>query len=187
MDNDKKLSNVTNSYLMRYDEILDNMIKEMTHAQLSRSISHNFIVQMVPHHKAAIQMSKNILRYTICIPLQNIALNIIDEQTKGIEKMKKSLSRCNKFENHPREIMYYQKNFNHIARSMFSKMKNAPVVNSVDQDFIREMIPHHEGAIYMSENLLRFKICPELRPIANSIIVSQTNGIKEMRKILSNS
>ena len=53
------------------------MIQQMNSAQLSNSISYNFIVQMIPHHKAAIEMSCNLLQYTTLVPLQEIALNII--------------------------------------------------------------------------------------------------------------
>lgn len=40
------------------------MIQGMTDDELDESISHNFIVQMIPHHKAAIEMSQNLLQYT---------------------------------------------------------------------------------------------------------------------------
>ena len=39
-------------------------------------------------------MSQNILQYTTLLPLQNIAKNIISEQTKGIEAMKEILGVC---------------------------------------------------------------------------------------------
>ena len=58
----RTFSNVTKRYLSRFDEILDEMIQGMTDAPLTDSISHNFIVQMIPHHQAAIQMSENHLR-----------------------------------------------------------------------------------------------------------------------------
>lgn len=46
------------------------------------------------------------------------------------------------------------------------------------------MIPHHMGAIRMSENALRFPICPELIPILTAIISSQKRGVQEMEKLL---
>ena len=72
MNSECVLSNVTKEYLDRFYCILDEMIKGMSCAELTDSISHNFIVQMIPHHKAAIDMSLSILKYTTCIPLQNI-------------------------------------------------------------------------------------------------------------------
>ena len=49
---------------------------------------------------------------------------------------------------------------------------------------MREMIPHHKGAIRMSENALRFDICPELKPILCEIITSQQKGVSEMTQLL---
>ena len=46
----EQFSDVTKQYLCCFYEILDNMIEEMTNAKLTNSISHNFIVQMIPHH-----------------------------------------------------------------------------------------------------------------------------------------
>lgn len=81
------ISCVAKNYLSEYYCILEKMVEGMTEAELSDSISGNFIAQMIPHHKAAIEMSNNILRYTTLIPLERIAKNIIAEQTRSIEKM----------------------------------------------------------------------------------------------------
>ena len=60
-------------YLRRYREILDTMIDEMTNAQLGCSISQNFIMQMIPHHRAAIEMSRNLLEHSRFRPVRCIA------------------------------------------------------------------------------------------------------------------
>ena len=41
-------------YLRTLHCIIDRMIEGMTCAELTNSISHKFIVQMIPHHRAAI-------------------------------------------------------------------------------------------------------------------------------------
>ncbi|MDE5679068.1 MAG: DUF305 domain-containing protein, partial [Lachnospiraceae bacterium] len=92
MNTSCRLSNVTKNYLSRFHCILDEMIQGMTTAKLTDSISHNFIVQMIPHHRAAIEMSDNILRYTTNIPLQDIAASIVSEQTKSIANMEEVLN-----------------------------------------------------------------------------------------------
>ncbi len=184
MNSNEKLSHVTKTYINSFLEILETMIAGMANAKLNKSISHNFIVQMIPHHQAAIEMSKNILKYTTCIPLQNIAINIVDEQTKSIEDMLKVIDTCTNLENTSNELKLYQERFTKITETMFSRMRKAPITNNINQDFIREMIPHHEGAIYMSENLLRFEICSELKPIVQAIITSQRRGVKRMNQLL---
>lgn len=184
MGTHKRFSNVTESYLCKFHEILEEMIQGMTNAKLDESISHNFMVQMIPHHKAAIEMSQNLLQYTTFIPLQDIALNIIDEQTQSIQDMLNILDQCTEVQNVRRALQQYQKNMDRIIQTMFSKMKNARSNNNINQNFMREMIPHHKGAIQMSQNTLRFPICSELRPILKAIIKSQSKGVCKMERLL---
>ena len=67
---------------------------------------------------------------------------------------------------------------------MFCEMKHACMSNCVNTNFIREMIPHHCGAIAMSVNTLRYCICPELVPILESIIATQRQEVCQMRRML---
>ncbi len=179
-----ELSDVTKRYLSCFYKILDDMIVGMTNAELTDSISHNFIVQMIPHHMAAIEMSENILKYTTFLPLQNIAKNIICEQTKSIENMTEILPSCSCKKNGVQELCLYQEEVQKIEKSMFCRMRRAYTVNNINSDFIREMIPHHEGAVALCETTLRFSICPELVPILKAIIRSQTKGVYEMQHLL---
>lgn len=184
MRENKCLSGVTKNYLGRYSMILDKMVSEMMGAELTDSLSHDFIVQMIPHHMAAIEMSHNILKYTTFVPLQNIASDIITEQTESIKKMRALLDECGKIKNTQWDICMYRECYEQITQTMYCGMANARIVNNINADFMYEMIPHHEGAIRMSENLLRFKICPGLVPVLDSIIVSQRKGICEMQNLL---
>ena len=68
-----RLNPETERYLEKYYHILDQMIKSMEGARLKDSISYNFIVQMVPHHMAAIEMSENLLAYCPIPELKEIA------------------------------------------------------------------------------------------------------------------
>lgn len=184
MNNQYKFSNDTREYLSCFYSILDEMINNMENAVLSDSISHNFIVQMIPHHQAAIEMSCNILQYTKSTPLRNIATNIIEMQTNSIDNMQRAIEHCSTFTDTCRDLSLYQRQFEIIAHIMFEEMDTAMINNNADADFMRQMIPHHQGAIRMSENALHFDICPELKPILHSIILSQTRGIHQMQRLL---
>lgn len=175
----------TKDYLTTFYEILSKMIHEMEQVCLTDSISRNFIVQMIPHHRAAISMSENLLQYITCDPLQKIASNIIIEQTRSIRDMCHILERCQKCTNSRQDLQLYQHHFHTVTQTMFHNMDTAAATNNIADTFMREMIPHHEGAVRMSENALRYCICPELVPILNAIITSQTEGIKEMQRLLS--
>lgn len=178
-------NNATKNYLTDFHAILDEMIREMTSAKLTDSISYNFIVQMIPHHRAAIEMSRNILKYTKNKPLERIASNIVTEQTKSIENMRKIQDVCKGCKNSEQDLRHYRYSMNEIMQNMFSKMNNARTTCRLDCDFMREMIPHHMGAVEMSETTLQYSICPELKPILHTIILSQRRGIMQMQRLLS--
>lgn len=184
MTHNCQLSIVTRNYLTEFYCILDTMIKDMTHVQLNDSISYNFIVQMIPHHEAAIKMSKNLLKYTTFVPLQNIALQIISEQTKGIENMKSIQCTCKEVLSSQQDLCIYQRKIQQIMQAMFTNMQTVRTSNNINANFIHEMIPHHRGAVEMSETALKYCTCPDLVPILKTIITSQEKGIVQMRHLL---
>lgn len=184
MNRQTRFSNVTKDYLSAFYCILDTMIRGMTEAKLTDSISHNFIVQMIPHHRAAIEMSENILKYTTNVALQDIASRIVTEQTKSIENMRAIECFCGKRCNSKQDLCLYQRRMDQIMQTMFSEMNHARSTNRINCNFMREMIPHHRGAVEMSGNTLQFDICPELKPILQDIITSQKKGIAQMQALL---
>ena len=52
---------------------------------------------------------------------------------------------------------------------------------NADVDFVRGMIPHHQGAIDMAEIVLKFGKDPQNQHFAHEIIDTQTREISEMR------
>ena len=179
-----QFSDVTAAYLTEFNRILNEMIQQMTTVQLSNSISYNFIVQMIPHHQAAIQMSQNLLNYTTNIPLQIIAKQIIAEQTQSIQDMQSSLFLCSTKKNSTQEVYQYQENINKILQIMFTEMKNTKSTNRINVNFIREMIPLHQGAVNMSETVLQYPICYPLIHIVHAILLSQKRGIEQLNYLL---
>jgi len=184
MNHSCRLSNITKDYLTTFYCILEKMIEGMTTAELSDSISYNFMVQMIPHHEAAIEMSENILKYTTNIPLQEIAAQIITEQTKSIENMQRILTGCKQVCNTEQDLCLYGRHVNQIMQTMFHAMEHACSNNQVNANFMREMIPHHQGAVKLSETTLQYPICDELVPILDAIIRSQKRGIRQMQQLL---
>lgn len=184
MTSQYRFTDCTKDYLTRFYMILDEMIDNMDCAKLNDSISHNFIVQMIPHHQAAIQMCQNVLQYTNNAELRNIATDIISAQTRSIQNMQSILGQCSCATNSCQDLNLYGRRFNEVTHTMFHDMNSACSDNNISANFIREMIPHHQGAIGMCENALRFCICPGLAPILEAIISSQTKGIQEMHQLL---
>lgn len=170
-------------YLNQFDQILNEMAEKMLSQNVTNSITINFIECMVPHHQAAIAMSQNLLEYTTYQPLQNIAKNIMERQTNGIKQMEEIARTKYRYPNTIQDVNHYREKYLEITKNMIERMKNAPRCIHINLNFINEMIPHHEGAIAMCENLLQYRIEPRLKLIANSIIKEQSKGVEELKEV----
>lgn len=170
-------------YLYRFDETLNQMADKMLSPEIINNITINFIECMIPHHEAAIYMSENLLEYTTYLPLQEIAKNIIKMQTEGIDEMKEIARTSYGFQNMPQEVNSYRDKYFEITKNMIEKMKKAPKSMYINLNFTNEMIPHHEGAIAMCENLLNYRIAPRLKLVADSIIQEQSKGVQELKEV----
>jgi uncharacterized protein (DUF305 family) len=67
-------------------------------------------------------------------------------------------------------------------KKMDHDMSSAPMNGNVDHDFASMMIPHHQGAIDMAEGELKYGKDPEMRHLAQTIIVDQKKEIEFMNQ-----
>jgi uncharacterized protein (DUF305 family) len=65
-------------------------------------------------------------------------------------------------------------------KKMMSNMAISPT-GDVDSDFVAMMVPHHQGAIDMAVAVLRYGRNPQIRRLAQEIIVTQQQEIAAMR------
>ncbi len=65
-------------------------------------------------------------------------------------------------------------------KKMMNDMTIAPT-GDVDLDFVAMMVPHHQGAIDMAVAVLRYGRNPQIRRLAQEIIVTQQQEIAAMR------
>ncbi len=170
-------------YLCRFNQILCEMANKMLSRKITDSITINFIECMIPHHQAAIYMCENLLPDTNYEPLEKIAKNIIQTQTEGIEQMREIAKTTCGFTNSEKDIHCYMTKYFAITKNMICKMKNSPRCANINLNFVNEMIPHHEGAVEMCENLLQYCIDPRLKNVAEAIIREQSEGIRELKEI----
>jgi Domain of unknown function (DUF305) len=70
--------------------------------------------------------------------------------------------------------------------AMHTAMHDVSLVGKADADFAFMMIPHHQGAIEMAKIELQFGTDPNLRRLAQEIIVTQQSEIDVMKLALRN-
>ena len=72
-------------------------------------------------------------------------------------------------------------------KSMLLKMMDSISLDaSVSGDFLRQMIPHHQGAVEMAEYEIKYGKSPEMIRLARKIVTAQQQEIAEMETMLKN-
>lgn len=178
------LSNVTEAYLEENQKIIHKMMQGMTYVTITCSISENFIKQMMPHQLAAIKMSENVLRYTTNIPVQNFALAVIETHREIVESLEAIQNRCCIVQNSDYELYEYMCSFKDIAEMLFQALCSPPTSNSINVNYIQDMMVHHQAGVRFIQNVLRFCLCQELLPILQCMMQTLCDQIDEMQKLL---
>ena len=70
--------------------------------------------------------------------------------------------------------------FHGINQKMHEAM-NVTFTGNADVDFVKGMIPHHQGAVDMAKVVLAFGSDPEIRTLAEAVIRAQESEIAMMR------
>jgi uncharacterized protein (DUF305 family) len=70
-----------------------------------------------------------------------------------------------------------------FATSMATMMKgmNVKPTGKPDTDFVRMMMPHHQGAVDMAKVELQYGTDPELRQLATDIVAAQEKELAQMK------
>ena len=115
--------------------------------------------------------------------LIQLAANIVNDQEREIAKMSQWRDRW--FGEKPKAANMEFPGMSKGMAGMDLKRLESLKGNEFDLEFIRQMIPHHEGAVEMARSIKQQDSQSELKNLADDIIEAQEAEIKQMREWLA--
>jgi uncharacterized protein (DUF305 family) len=144
-----------------------------------------FIDSMILHHQGALVMAQEVLQKSKRPELIKLAKGMIAEQKKEIAQMQQWRKQW-----YPKAsatpIMWHAAMNHEMAmtaeykQSMMMSMSLGKADAGFDRRFLDAMIPHHQGAVTMGQDLLKKSKRPEMKKLAQNIIKSQQAEIAQM-------
>lgn len=155
------------------------------HTNMAIDFTHDpdidFLRGMIPHHQGAIDMAKIQLKYGKDGALKHVTGRIIRDQEREIAWMK--------------DILAHEETTTLVLNEMATKeaeehnavmheKMNIKFSGNADIDFVKGMIPHHEGAVEMARTVLKYGNNPAAKRIAYDIMNAQQSEIQWMKRWL---
>ncbi len=166
-------------------------------------IDQHFIVMMIPHHQGAVDMAELALTRAQHPEIKQLAETIIQDQNREIEQMQtwyqawygtdvpdmmqmgmmgnSAGSREGMMGNQEMMGGNSSQGMMGMHSMMIGDLETLTDADDFDQEFIRQMIPHHQMAVMMAQMVLNTGNKPEIQELAQTIITTQTTEIGQMQ------
>ena len=184
MANTYLLSDEAKRYLCCYYQILDGMIQGVSAARLTQSISHNYIVQLLPQQRSAVRLCRNLLEVSNDGAVRRLAQRVAARETEAIAQLEAELADADKLTSPQMDLRLFQRRAELISREMYAQMGAVPEGNQVDALFLRQMILHRQGGVRAARTALRYEVSTGLAPLLRSAIDAQSREVGQMRVLL---
>lgn len=145
-----------------------------------------FIDAMIPHHEGALVMAEAVLSNSSRDELKALAKEIIEAQKQEITEMQEWRKAW--YPSAPSKPIAWHSGMNHSMpmtevqiSAMGMDMDLGEADDEFDLRFIDAMIPHHEAAVTMAQDMLNKSQREEMQKLANDIINSQQAEINQLK------
>lgn len=138
-----------------------------------------FLDTMIAHHQGAVEIAKPTAGKAEHSEIKTLAKNIIADQEKEIAEMKRWREQW--FSGKPAAINMQMAGMTDSMKGMDMKKLDSSSGAEFDLEFIKQMIPHHEGAVSMAREAIKKSQKEEIKNLAAAIIKAQEAEIKQMK------
>ena len=164
-----------------YEVAMVKMMKDMAIPYTGKP-DLDFVQGMMPHHQGAIDMAKVALQYGKDSEIKSLAGNVIEAQEDEIAFMKSWLGKVDQA-----SLVVSPDSTKGYEEAMAKLEQNMTMTHSgdADVDFVKGMIPHHQGALDMAKVALLYAKDPEVLKLAQDVVTAQEGEIAFMNGWLS--
>ncbi len=173
------------SYIYGIQKILNDMFLDLKVLKSTCSISEDFINQFLIFQRVAEKISKTTAICTNFRPVFSSASEISEKRCEIIRDVQKIEKFCGSFKNCPAGITNYKSRFGRICEDYGAIFKkNMGIYRNVNIFFLKFMTEYNNFCVSLNQNVLRYRLCPQLRLIVEySVLIARKENIK-MKGIL---
>lgn len=170
--------NTANNQSMNHSEMNHSEMKSSPNTA-NAAYDLQFLDTMISHHQGAVEMAKMIEAKANHAELKTLGKNIISSQEKEIGQMKSWREKW--FASKESALNMEMAGMADSMKGMDMKKLDSLSGNAFDLEFIKQMIPHHEGAVMMANAALQKSQKEEVKTLAKAIIKDQDAEIQQMK------
>ncbi|PRY34935.1 uncharacterized protein (DUF305 family) [Spirosoma oryzae] len=162
-----------------YQQIMHANMTQMNAMKMTGDADHDFAMMMQMHHQGAIDMANQELKAGNDQTMKTMAQNIITSQTTEKAQFAQFIS------SHTPTASSAGQAFDMMAMQDMDKMMKAQdtriLTGRSDVDFAALMIDHHQSALDMAQNELKYGTVNTMRQMAQKIIDEQKTEISQFQ------
>lgn len=173
------------NYVFGIQKILNDTFLRLRSLKATSSISTDFINQFLIFENGAEKISKNTTLFTNFRPVLKVISETWAERNEILKDVHKIDKFCGKFKNCAVGIKNYKNDFKEICDEHCAKMRSINGCGNINKYFLGFMTEYNDFTVFSARNALRYRICPQLRLIAEYFVLITKRKSIIMQDMLS--